>query len=100
MNVDALCDAFEKWLVGNGVLYVRTRSHCNARGRNPSAPHFLVMPSHGQHIAVLVRGARRDVRITDKQREWLLRLTDCGWRSVMAFELDDAIQAVEETIGR
>jgi hypothetical protein len=96
-GIDAAAAAYERWLMGHGIRYVRNRRHAMDRGAtkvgHTTLVDFLILVPAPRAMVIMFKHERN--ALTVRQEEFLSYLVDAGW-NVGTYMT--AREAVRETV--
>lgn len=91
------------WHTPNGgYRHPRTAQTMRMLGVKPGIPDILCLHQSGDYTGIAIefkRSGSTPCAVSKEQRDWLSRFEDAGYKTVVAFGLDQAIDVMREYLG-
>ena len=84
-------------IVNEGKRSARTGAELKRMGMKKGVPDIcLPVARHPYHGLWIELKADRTKKASKEQKEWLIKLTDQGYKAVLAYGADDAVKIIKE----
>lgn len=82
-----------------GKRSVVTGSQNKRKGLKAGVPDVLIFNPHGEYRGLAIELKVGKNKQTDTQKQWQIKLINCGWKYEICYTFDQVLKLIEETYG-